>query len=170
MLYLLFTYILNSLISHSQSIDSYCGLLVPNITEDCTQYSNEYYTCCYVEFNFTAAYSPKACYGVVNAANVTFPKVITEFSIINYDCGLPKPKVIQDSMLCGNNVTSTGPADCFTSSNKTFDCCEFTYDNIGVCVNINNLGSAHRKLINGIVCESSFIRFTYLILIYILLV
>jgi hypothetical protein len=175
-IYLISTFILSLLLTGVESTDvdrnAYCGMTVPANVTECTNFSNEYYTCCYAELNSTiTSYSPKACYGIVNAANVTLPMTINQFTVNIYDCGLPKSKTIQDSMLCGNNVTSTSAKGCYTSSLNNTNCCEFTYDNFAVCVDTTKLGYSYSKMIDSIVCGAGNIRITFIMfLIYILLV
>jgi hypothetical protein len=149
---------------------SYCGLVTPNITTDCTQFNNEFYSCCYVELNFVVGYSPKACIGLLNSWNQTLPATTGQFQITNVDCGTPITKALQDSMFCGNNITTLGPQDCYNSSNYNMNCCEFIFDNYNVCVDTTTLGNLKSTIIDSITCDSSYIFLSVIILLYVILV
>jgi hypothetical protein len=167
MLFLFIASLIFTLISYS--LNSYCGLLIPDTPQDCYQWTNDFYTCCYVELSFPN-YSPKACYGVLNAWNQTFPATITQFNITTYSCGASKPQIVKDNMLCGNNITSKGPSDCLLSSGNNTNCCEFTYDNVGLCVDTTTLTSTMRNtMMDSIVCGSNYYVLSFLIYLYILL-
>ena len=169
MLYLIACLILINL-AENKPVDTLCGLTTPEKPEDCHQYSNSYYTCCYVDLNFTTSYSPKGCYGIINAFNVTFPKEITQFTINSYDCGTSITPILTDNMFCGSNVTSISPGNCFNSSNFDMNCCEFTFDNFGVCVDTTQLGDLKSTINDYIVCDSSYPLLSIILLLYVILV
>jgi hypothetical protein len=111
-----------------------CGLVPPDVPEDCYKFNNEIYSCCYVEVNPLDTNNPKLCYGVLNYDDTKLPTAFGQYTVKTINCATPKPAEIIKSHWCGNNITSTGPLGCYMAANNNTNCCELLYDNFATCV------------------------------------